>query len=165
MQLHDRWKCNCTAKAYDMPSPHPLTLQHSPERTQRPRAQVGRNRSLDFLSCSESQLECPADHRELMSGQRRTAHGSSAAGRLHVTCLAVGALIRDGPFITGHVSCRRAAIGASSRSAARAGTCTLHPRRCSSTSIPASVYSTRMDAAVAWLPRHRSRSGSSLNGR
>ena len=45
--------------------------------------------------------------------------------------------------MTGQVSSRHLAIFSSSRSAARrAGTCTLHPIRCSSTSIPASVYST-----------------------
>ena len=43
-------------------------------------------------------------------------------------------------LITGHVSSRQAAIRSSSRSAARrAGTCTLHPMRCNSRSIPASV--------------------------
>jgi len=51
-----------------------------------------------------------------------------------------GAQIRRRPFITGQVSSRQAAIRASSRSAARlAGTWTLHPIRCSSRSIPASV--------------------------
>ena len=46
--------------------------------------------------------------------------------------------------MTGHVSCLQAAITASSRSAARrAGTWTLHPIRCGSTSIPASVHWTR----------------------
>ena len=45
--------------------------------------------------------------------------------------------------MTGQVSSRHLAIFSSSRSAARrAGTCTDHPSRCSSTSIPASVYST-----------------------
>ena len=53
--------------------------------------------------------------------------------------------LRDHPsdelaFITGHLSSFQAATAASSRSAAwRAGTCTLHPIRCSSTSSPASV--------------------------
>jgi hypothetical protein len=53
---------------------------------------------------------------------------------------------RPGPppsFTTGQASSRHAAIRSSSRSAARrAGTYTLQPIRCSSTSIPASVYST-----------------------
>jgi len=52
-----------------------------------------------------------------------------------------GAQVRRRPFTTGQVSSRHWAIWSSSRSAARrAGTCTLHPIRCSSTSIPASVY-------------------------
>ena len=51
-----------------------------------------------------------------------------------------GAQVRRGPFTTGQVSSRHAAIFASSRSAARrAGTCTLHPIRCSSRSAPARV--------------------------
>ena len=55
-----------------------------------------------------------------------------------------GAQVRRRPFTTGQVSSLHRAIAASSRSAARrAGTCTLHPSRCSSTSSPASVYSTR----------------------
>jgi hypothetical protein len=55
-----------------------------------------------------------------------------------------GAQVRRRPFMTGQVSSRQAAIWSSSRSAARrAGTCTLQPIRCSSTSSPASVYSTR----------------------
>ena len=45
--------------------------------------------------------------------------------------------------MTGQVSSRHLAILSSSRSAARrAGTCTDQPARCSSTAIPASVYST-----------------------
>ena len=49
--------------------------------------------------------------------------------------------VRRRSFMTGQVSSRHAAMAASSRSAAcRAGTCTLHPIRCSSRSIPASVY-------------------------
>jgi hypothetical protein len=45
--------------------------------------------------------------------------------------------------MTGQVSSRHLAIVSSSRSVARrAGTCTDQPIRCSSTSIPASVYST-----------------------
>ena len=51
-----------------------------------------------------------------------------------------GTQVRRRPFITSQVSCRHLAICASSRSAAwRAGICTLHPSRCSSTCIPASV--------------------------
>src|SRR5262245_5972863 len=51
-----------------------------------------------------------------------------------------GAQVRRRPFITGQASSRQAAIAASSRSAARrAGTCTLHPIRCSSRSSPARV--------------------------
>ena len=51
-----------------------------------------------------------------------------------------GAQVRRRPFITGQVSSRQAAIAVSSRSAARrAGTCTLQPVRCSSTSSPARV--------------------------
>jgi hypothetical protein len=51
-----------------------------------------------------------------------------------------GAQVRRRPFMTGQVSSRQAAIAASSRSAARrAGTWTLHPIRCSSTSSPAGV--------------------------
>ena len=47
-------------------------------------------------------------------------------------------------------------MAASSRSAARrAGTCTLHPIRCSSTSIPASVYSTRNRRATSSAIRAR----------
>jgi hypothetical protein len=56
---------------------------------------------------------------------------------------APGAQVRHRPFTTGQASSRQAAIRASSRSAARrAGTCTVHPAQCNSTSIPASVYST-----------------------
>jgi hypothetical protein len=52
-----------------------------------------------------------------------------------------GAQVRRRAFMTGQVSSRHLAILSSSRSAARrAGTCTDHPIRCSSTSIPASVY-------------------------
>jgi hypothetical protein len=51
-----------------------------------------------------------------------------------------GAQVRRRPFITGQVSSRHATMASSSRSAARrAGTWTLHPIRCSSTSSPASV--------------------------
>ena len=54
-----------------------------------------------------------------------------------------GAQVRHRPFITGQVPSRHLAAFSSSRSAARrAGTCTDQPIRCSSTSIPASVYST-----------------------
>ena len=54
-----------------------------------------------------------------------------------------GAQVRRRAFMTGQVSSRHLATFSSSRSAARrAGTCTDHPIRCSSTSIPASVYST-----------------------
>jgi hypothetical protein len=53
-----------------------------------------------------------------------------------------GTQVRRRAFITGQVSSRHLATFSSSRSAARrAGTCALHPIRCSSTSIPASVYS------------------------
>jgi hypothetical protein len=45
--------------------------------------------------------------------------------------------------MTGQVSSRHLAIFSSSRSAARrAGTCTDQPSWCSSTAMPASVYST-----------------------
>ena len=48
-----------------------------------------------------------------------------------------GAQVRRRAFMTGQVSSRHLAIFSSSRSAARrAGTCTDHPIRCSSTSIP-----------------------------
>ena len=51
-----------------------------------------------------------------------------------------GAQVRRRPFMTGQVSSRQAAMASSSRSAARrAGTWTLQPIRCSSTSSPASV--------------------------
>ena len=54
-----------------------------------------------------------------------------------------GAQVRRRPFITGQVASFQAAICSSSRSVAwRAGTCTLHPIRCSSRSSPARVYST-----------------------
>jgi hypothetical protein len=54
-----------------------------------------------------------------------------------------GAQVRRRTFMTGQVADRHLAIFSSSRSAARrARICTLHPSRCSSTSIPASVYST-----------------------
>ena len=70
-----------------------------------------------------------------------------------------GAQVRRRPFNTGHVSARHAAIRASSRSAARrAGTCTLHPIRCSSKSTPARVYSTlnreRITAAMRASVQH-----------
>ena len=51
-----------------------------------------------------------------------------------------GAQVRRGPFICGQRSSRPAAICCSSRSAARrAGSCTLHPIRCSSRSSPGRV--------------------------
>jgi len=64
-----------------------------------------------------------------------------------------GAQVRRRPFMTGQVSSRHLAIFSSSRSAARrAGTCTLQPIRCSSTSIPASEYSTRTAATPGPRP-------------
>ena len=54
-----------------------------------------------------------------------------------------GTQVRRRAFMTGRVSSRHLAIFSSSRSAARrAGTCTDQPSRCSSTAVPASVYST-----------------------
>src|SRR6266851_2475797 len=65
-----------------------------------------------------------------------------------------GAQVRRRAFMTGQVSSRHLAIFSSSRSAARrAGTCTDQPIRCSSTAVPASVYSTpnsRQACSATW---------------
>ena len=58
--------------------------------------------------------------------------------------------------MTGRVSSFHVVTAASSRSTARrAGTCTLHPIRCSSTSIPASVQSTRNRRRTTFAIRAR----------